>query len=233
MPFCPSCGAQLEDSARFCSNCGARASGKKQDDSEIKNRAINIALIVFVAGMLLVFTGLSGRILMTRVVSEVKKVEFVSGDGGLGELINATGQREAISLLKALVKNDSSGFVRTVNDLFGSAAKITGDSYGVSDLFNTMFVGRSAETVFQEIRNEMMNAAGPYWTLIQIMVYAQDLLILGYVLAGVGALAWYLLGGRLTGSSGAKSCIALVIVTAFGLIMLVASNVVSLFINLA
>ena len=239
---CSHCGAKLPAGARFCGVCGntVSLSGSKPEPghsvtsfspltgvtyADSRARALNVSILAFALGLILLFTGMGGRVLMSAFVGMVSEIEIFEGDEGeIAEIINAAGRREIIKLFVSLVKGDSSAFVNSMQNISGQVVKIGGDPYSIGDIFEEL-VGGMSEELFRELREMLIDEVGAYWRVLQIMVYYQDILHLGAIIAPISALLWYLLGGTLRRPS-ALMRYSLIVSTGWGVLILVASNII-------
>ena len=162
-----------------------------------RDRAKKILMIALVIGLCFLTAGFSGKICMGRVTESIRNTSLVSGLGSdLDSLLNRSAQKEMTKLLIAMIRNDPSGFMKTVNQLMSAAGSMAGDPYGMNGLV-TMFISPIAEEAFADTRNQLIQEAGMYWPLLQAMAYYRELLTVGAIVAAAAAVLLFLMGGEL------------------------------------
>ena len=160
-------------------------------------RAKQLVIVALVVGLCIAFAGLAGKIAMGRLSANMRNAGIFSGmDSELGGVLNRSAGNAITKLIVSMIKNDSSGFVRTINQLTNIAGSMAGDPYGMNGLGSMLF-GSFAQEAFSEIRAQLIQEAGAYWPLLQAMAYYRELLTVGLIIAFAAAILWFLLGGKI------------------------------------
>ena len=172
---------------------------RKWVDSKVTDmkRAKQLVIVALVVGLCIAFAGLAGKIAMGRLSANMRNAGIFSGmDSELGGVLNRSAGNAITKLIVSMIKNDSSGFVRTINQLTNIAGSMAGDPYGMNGLGSMLF-GSFAQEAFSEIRAQLIQEAGAYWPLLQAMAYYRELLTVGLIIAFAAAILWFLLGGKI------------------------------------
>ena len=171
---------------------------RKWADSKVtdKKRAKQLVIVALVVGLCIAFAGLAGKITMGRLSANMRNAEIFSGmDSELGGVLNRSAGNAITKLIVSMIKNDSSGFVSTINQLTNIAGSMAGDPYGMNGLGSMLF-GSFAQEAFAETRAQLIQEAGAYWPLLQAMAYYRELLTIGLIIAFAAAILWFLLDGK-------------------------------------
>lgn len=168
------------------------ADGKVTD----KKRAKQLIITALVVGLCIAFAGLAGKFTMGRISANMRNAEIFSGmDSELGGLLNRSAGNAITNLIISMIKNDSSGFVSTINQISSIAGSMAGDPYGMNGL-GTILFGSFAQEAFAETRTQLIQQAGVYWPLLQAMAYYNELLTIGIIISLISAILWFLLDGK-------------------------------------
>ena len=210
---CSKCGRSFMGFGSLCASCkGAKTHdgswvgtikektkpARKWADSKVtdKKRAKQLVIVALVVGLCIAFAGLAGKITMGRISANMRNAEIFSGmDSELGGVLNRSAGNAITKLIVSMIKNDSSGFVSTINQLTNIAGSMAGDPYGMNGLGSMLF-GSFAQEAFAETRAQLIQEAGAYWPLLQAMAYYRELLTIGLIIAFAAAILWFLLDGK-------------------------------------
>lgn len=221
---CVRCGNKLIEGAMFCGKCGYPVSRVTPSPKPIpvptpiawekvkpvqewlegkivnKNRAKQLLIIALVIGLCFTFTGIAGKIMMSGLTRSIQNTDFLSGAGlesELGAILNRSAGNMISKLILSIIKNDPSGFMNAVNKLTSSISSMAGDPYGVN-VFGEMFISSISQEVFAEARSMLIDEAGAFWPLLQIMAYYNEMLVIGLIISAVAAILLFLLDCQLS-----------------------------------
>ena len=155
-----------------------------------KDRFKRILCIVLVIGICMTAFGLVGQAMFSYMASSIKNeiTKSSSGDDFLVQaILNATSST-AIDLVVGIIKNDATA----INKVIKSIGSLVDDEYGIASLFGS-FIGPE---LISEGRKMLQKESGALWPLLLVMVYYKEVLTIGVIAAGGGAVLLYLLGFR-------------------------------------
>ena len=193
-------------------------------------RVIRLMSLLLAIGLFVLFTGLTGRVIMGRIVGEVEKMNIVDESDDLGKAINKAGRREAINLFSAIIKGDTAGVENTISKIIGVAGSMAGDPYGINDGVGMLLDVVVSEAV-QEAREMIKEKAGAAWILLQMAAYNRELLIAGAVMVLLALIVIYVKGGFRKGIMRKPLIPAFAVPCSIGALMLVAGFLVPFSMN--
>ena len=220
---CKFCGRLIPCDASYCGFCGKKQNNTYTnnkfylfvsqlllpiktwftqfsiDRRDISNdgRIRKILIISLIIGICITFTGFAGRIAMDQVSKKAMSTNYFQDiDPEMGQMLNRSTGRTVRSFMVAVIKNDSTGFIKLINQLVNTAGSMAGDPYGLNVLAGG-FISMMAQEVFQESRAELIQQSGIFWYLLLAMAYYHELLVVGIIIFVISGIGWYIKGAKL------------------------------------
>lgn len=184
-------------------------------------RTKQLLLAAVIVSLCILVVGFVGKQLLAAFAEAVLNYVEAEGSGDeLTEMLARISSRKLVGLAVSLIRNDMQGFIDEINGLLKTMGSSMGlDSFSLA--LSGMFMNEIMVEAFSEGRTMLVEEAGAYWPLLQIMAYHHELTVIGLIATAVSAVLLFLSGFKPSEIRSLRMVPALVVGLGFIAVLLI------------